>query len=113
MLHKVLICSDPLPRCHAACGPPLALGRGRPRASLQASPMPAARRRRFKHQAWKPQNPRPSRMLAPSIRKGLRPVTVPAALAGENFPKKFSVRFVPFSCILSRYKCFKAMFHEN
>ena len=75
--------------------------------------MPVTRRRRRKHQAWKPQPPRPSRMLAPSIPKGLRPVTVPAALAGENFPKKFSMRFVPFSCILSRYKCFKAMFHEN
>ena len=85
MLHKVLICSDPLPRCHAACGPPLALGRGRPRASLQASPMPAARRRRFKHQAWKPQNPHPPQMLAPSIPRGLRPDTALAKFAGDDF----------------------------
>ena len=74
MLHKVLICSDPLPRCHAACGPPLALGRGAggaPACRHPPCPPPAA----AADNIWRgsPKSPHPPRMLAPSIPRGLRP----------------------------------------
>ena len=82
----VLICSDPLPRCHVACYPSPRSGEGAgERVSLPASPMPVTRRRRRKHQAWKPQNPHPPQMLAPSIPRGLRPDTALAKFAGDDF----------------------------